>query len=185
MLMSLLTARNVSPKALATLVSELVAGASGCCWAITNSVWALLLIVGSNGAMAGAGCALGLTCSTAWQMAFTASDEGSPSNKLFSRGVALIVPLVMNLRAHRATSGPNICNAASAESTTSTVVHASTSNSSLSNTQGRCQYFLAKSVDQTARIASVTEDESASVTGKHQPLDKSPRCGNDGRGDEV
>uniref|UniRef100_A0A915IC55 Uncharacterized protein n=1 Tax=Romanomermis culicivorax TaxID=13658 RepID=A0A915IC55_ROMCU len=109
--------------------------------------------------MAGVGCMLRLPFSTVWLMASTASEEGSSSNKFLSRGVAQIVLLAMNLRAPLATTGPNICKATGAESTTSAAVSASTSNSSLSNTQGRCEYFLAKSVDQMSRIASVMDDE--------------------------
>uniref|UniRef100_A0A915I479 Uncharacterized protein n=1 Tax=Romanomermis culicivorax TaxID=13658 RepID=A0A915I479_ROMCU len=45
-------------------------------------------------------------------------------------------------------------------STTSVAVGASTSKGSLSNAQGRCGYFLAKSVDQMAHIPSVTDYES-------------------------
>uniref|UniRef100_A0A915I1E8 Uncharacterized protein n=1 Tax=Romanomermis culicivorax TaxID=13658 RepID=A0A915I1E8_ROMCU len=66
----------------------------------------------------------------------------------------------MNSRAPQATSGPNISNAAGAESTTLAAVSASISNGLLSNPHGRCQYFLAKSIDRTACIPSVRDNES-------------------------
>uniref|UniRef100_A0A915HPW0 Uncharacterized protein n=1 Tax=Romanomermis culicivorax TaxID=13658 RepID=A0A915HPW0_ROMCU len=67
--------------------------------------------------------------------ASTAGNKGSPSNRILWTG---------------------------AERTTIAAVSASTSSGSLNNAQGRCQYFLAKSVDQTARIVSVRDDESRS-----------------------
>uniref|UniRef100_A0A915JJ47 Uncharacterized protein n=1 Tax=Romanomermis culicivorax TaxID=13658 RepID=A0A915JJ47_ROMCU len=66
----------------------------------------------------------------------------------------------MNLRARRATSGPNICNAMGAESTTLATMSASTLKGLLSKAQGKCGYFSAKSIDQTAPITLMTDDES-------------------------
>uniref|UniRef100_A0A915JE34 Uncharacterized protein n=1 Tax=Romanomermis culicivorax TaxID=13658 RepID=A0A915JE34_ROMCU len=66
----------------------------------------------------------------------------------------------MNLSAHPATLGPNICNAAGPDSTTSAAVSPSTSNGSLSSAYGRCRYFLAKWVDQTVGIPLVMDEES-------------------------
>uniref|UniRef100_A0A915JCA8 Uncharacterized protein n=1 Tax=Romanomermis culicivorax TaxID=13658 RepID=A0A915JCA8_ROMCU len=66
----------------------------------------------------------------------------------------------MNLRARRATSGPNIYNAMGAESTTLAAMSASTLKGLLSKAQGKCGYFSTKSVDQTAPIAWITDDES-------------------------
>uniref|UniRef100_A0A915HXL2 Uncharacterized protein n=1 Tax=Romanomermis culicivorax TaxID=13658 RepID=A0A915HXL2_ROMCU len=66
----------------------------------------------------------------------------------------------MNSSARPVTWGPNIRNAAGPNSTTLGAVSASTSNGLLSSAHGRCRYFLAKSLDQTARIASVTDEES-------------------------
>uniref|UniRef100_A0A915L0U4 Uncharacterized protein n=1 Tax=Romanomermis culicivorax TaxID=13658 RepID=A0A915L0U4_ROMCU len=65
MLRSSLMAHNVSPKAFAATDGELVVAADGCCWAITDSIWALVVIIGGNVAMAGAGWAIRLACSTA------------------------------------------------------------------------------------------------------------------------
>uniref|UniRef100_A0A915KE33 Uncharacterized protein n=1 Tax=Romanomermis culicivorax TaxID=13658 RepID=A0A915KE33_ROMCU len=69
----------------------------------------------------------------------------------------------MNSRTCLVTSGPYICSATGAESTTSGALKTSTLNSSLSNAHGRSQYFLAKSIDQTNRIASVMDDETIPV----------------------
>uniref|UniRef100_A0A915I489 Uncharacterized protein n=1 Tax=Romanomermis culicivorax TaxID=13658 RepID=A0A915I489_ROMCU len=55
MLTPLLTARNVSPKALAASVGKLVGAANGCHWATADSVWTLFFIIGSNVTIAEAG----------------------------------------------------------------------------------------------------------------------------------
>uniref|UniRef100_A0A915L5Y1 Uncharacterized protein n=1 Tax=Romanomermis culicivorax TaxID=13658 RepID=A0A915L5Y1_ROMCU len=164
-LTSSLRVRNISPKVLATM-GDGFAVATGCCWAIANSVWAPVFVIDGNAATTAVCCALRLTCFTVPRMASTASDDGSPSNRILSTGVARIVPLAINSSARQATSGPNIHSATGANSITSAAVSASTSNSLLSSTHGRWGYFVAKSVDQTARIGLVMDEESGfTLTG--------------------
>uniref|UniRef100_A0A915KXK9 Secreted protein n=1 Tax=Romanomermis culicivorax TaxID=13658 RepID=A0A915KXK9_ROMCU len=91
-----------------------------------DSLWALVLIVGGNVATASTDWAIQLACSMAQRMVSTAGDDGSPSNTSLSKGVSWIVPLEMDLRAPQVTSGPNICNAMGAKSTTSVAMSAST-----------------------------------------------------------
>uniref|UniRef100_A0A915HXI2 Uncharacterized protein n=1 Tax=Romanomermis culicivorax TaxID=13658 RepID=A0A915HXI2_ROMCU len=69
-------------------------------------------------------------------MASTAGDKGFPFKAILLMGVARIAPLVMNSKARGVTLGPNIHNAAAAESTTLAAISASISNHSVSNTQG-------------------------------------------------
>uniref|UniRef100_A0A915JDH6 Uncharacterized protein n=1 Tax=Romanomermis culicivorax TaxID=13658 RepID=A0A915JDH6_ROMCU len=79
---------------------------------------------------------------------------------LTSRWKISAVPLEINSRACRVISGPNTSNAMGAESTTMAPVNPSTSNGSLSRAHSKCGYFLAKSADQMAPIASVMDNES-------------------------
>uniref|UniRef100_A0A915KDR9 Uncharacterized protein n=1 Tax=Romanomermis culicivorax TaxID=13658 RepID=A0A915KDR9_ROMCU len=66
----------------------------------------------------------------------------------------------MNSRAREVTSSPNTNNPMGAVSMTSGAVSTSTLNGWLSKAHGKCGYFLAKSVDLMAGIASMMEDES-------------------------
>uniref|UniRef100_A0A915JQX8 Uncharacterized protein n=1 Tax=Romanomermis culicivorax TaxID=13658 RepID=A0A915JQX8_ROMCU len=95
MLTLLLMACSISPKWFATTVHKLVTAAAGCCWAIADSIWAFA-IVGGNAATMGAGWAIRLACLMTRWMASTAGDDGLPSNRSLSMGIAPIVPLEMN-----------------------------------------------------------------------------------------
>uniref|UniRef100_A0A915HND2 Uncharacterized protein n=1 Tax=Romanomermis culicivorax TaxID=13658 RepID=A0A915HND2_ROMCU len=76
---------------------------------------------------------LQLAFSRGTRTASIAIDDSSPSNSILSTGVTGIVPSAIISSAHRATSGPNIRNAAGPDSTTSAAISASTLNGSLSS----------------------------------------------------
>uniref|UniRef100_A0A915I8S4 Uncharacterized protein n=1 Tax=Romanomermis culicivorax TaxID=13658 RepID=A0A915I8S4_ROMCU len=55
MLTSSLMACSISPKALATIVGELVATATGGCWEITDCIWTFFVVIGGKAATTSAG----------------------------------------------------------------------------------------------------------------------------------
>uniref|UniRef100_A0A915KCT5 Uncharacterized protein n=1 Tax=Romanomermis culicivorax TaxID=13658 RepID=A0A915KCT5_ROMCU len=85
-----------------------------------------------HGAAATAGRRIGLACLTARRMASTVGEDGSPTNKNFSTGKIVIVPLAMNSSAHPGMSGHKSRIDTGATSTTSAAVSASTCDRSLS-----------------------------------------------------
>uniref|UniRef100_A0A915IUY7 Secreted protein n=1 Tax=Romanomermis culicivorax TaxID=13658 RepID=A0A915IUY7_ROMCU len=121
MLRSSLTGGMVSSMAMGSTTGDSVAAAGDVFWAGAGDVWLVTLSfaggeevmvtvsvggVGSTGSAAvgcvaaTAGKRIRLACSTALWTASTAGKDGFPSNKNFSMGEIVIVPLAINLNAH-------------------------------------------------------------------------------------